>query len=146
MGTFSNEQYSIMKEKLTQAVKDFNYRFKRYEVNYSIAIGHSPENIDLSPLSERIRESDRFIILDHNTCAIVFDFADNTCGIKAANNLLTHFQGTFFSTPLYLGIVTAGNYDTNSKMVHELFDFLDYAIEHNMNSVLVECSQVIQKH
>jgi len=146
MGIFSNEQYSIMKEKLTQAVKDFSYRFKRYDVNYSIAIAHSPENIDLSPLSERIRESDRFIIFDHNTCAIVFDFADGTCGIKAANNLLTHFQETFFSTPLYLGIVTASNYDTNSKMVHELFDFLDYAIEHNMNSVLVECSQVIQKH
>lgn len=146
MVTFSNGQYSLMKEKLTQAVKDFSYRFRRYEINYSIAIGHTPEAIDLSILSRHIRESDRFIILNHNTCAVILDCTSDTCGIKAANNLLTHFQGTFFSTPIYLGIVTASNYDTDSKMTHELFYLLDYAIEHNMNSILVEQSQVIQKH
>ncbi len=143
MVTFSNRQHSLMKEKLTQAVKDFSYRFRRYEVNYSIAIGHTPEEIDLSILSQHIRQSDRFIILDHNTCAVILDCTSDTCGMKAANNLLTHFQGIFFSIPIYVGIVTASNYDTDFKMVHELFYLLEYAIEHNMNSVLVECSQAI---
>jgi len=146
MSTFSTEERSIMQEKLTQAIKDFSYRFKRYEINYSIAIGHSPEDIDLSSLSHYIRESDRFIVLDHNTCAVILDCTNDECGIKAANNLLTHFQGNFFSSLLYTGIVTASNYDTVALMTHDLFYLLDYAIFHNMNNILMESSQLIQKH
>lgn len=146
MINFSNEQHSLMKEKLTQAIKDFSYRFKRYEVNYSVAIGHTPEDVDLSKISQYIRETDRFIILNHNTCAVILDCSDDIRGIKAANNLLTHFQGTFFSTPLYFSIVTASNYDTEHKMTHELFYLLEYAIKHNMNNILVEHSQVMRNH
>ena len=102
MSTFSNEQRSIMQEKLSQGIKDFAYRYKRYEINYSIAIGHSPENVDFSQISEYIRETDRFIILDHNTCVVVLDGSDDIRGIKATNNLLTHFQVEFFATPVLL--------------------------------------------
>lgn len=145
MSTFSNEQRSIMQEKLSQGIKDFAYRFKRYEINYSVAIGYSPDEIDFSRMSNYIRETDRFIILDHNTCAVILDSANDECGIKATNNLLTHFQGEFFSATLYACIVTASNYDTSALMTHELFYLLNYAIEHNMNNILVEYSQVIQK-
>lgn len=145
MSTITPEQRSLMKEKLSQAIKDFGYRYKRYEINYSIAIGHTSEDIDLSQMSGFIRETDRFIILDYNTCAIILDCSDEIRGIKAANNLLTHYQGLFFSKALYLTIVTANNYDTNHKMLHELFYLLDYAIKHNMNNILLDHSQVIQK-
>jgi len=141
---FSHEQRSIMGEKLIQAIKDFTYRYKRYGIKFSIAIGHTSDDIDLSPLSHHIRESDRFIVLDHNTCVIVLDCADDDCGIKAANNLLTLFQGSYFSTPLYTAIVTVSNYETSELMVRELFYLLNYAIEHNMNAILVEHSQVIR--
>lgn len=144
MPTFTYEQHSLMKEKLSQAVKDFAYRLKRYEINYSVAIGHTSADIDLSQMSGYIRETDRFIVLSHNTCAIILDCSDEVRGIKAANNLLTHYQSNFFSKPLYLTVVTASNYETNPKMLHELFYLLDYAIEHNMNSILLESSQVIQ--
>lgn len=145
MSTFTHEQYSLMRDKLSQAIKDYSYRLKRYKVNYSIAICHSPKDIDLGPLSSQIRQTDRYIVFGHNTCAVVLDCTNEIEGIKAANNLLTHFQGSFFSTPLYVGIVTAGNYETDTKMIHELFYLLDYAIEHNMNNILVDHSQVIQK-
>lgn len=145
MSTFTHEQHSLMKEKLSQAVKDFAYRFKRYKINYSIAIGHTPEDTDLSQISGFIRETDRFIVLSHNTCAIILDCSDELRGTKAANNLLTKFQGNFFSKPLYFTIVTASNYEADSKMIHELFYLLDYAIKHNMNNILLEHYQVIQK-
>lgn len=144
MSTITSEQYSLMKEKLSQAVKDFGYRFKRYEINYSITIGYTSEDIDLTQMAGFIRETDRFIILNHNTCAVILDCSDEIRGIKAANNLLTHYQSVFFSIPLYLSIVTASNYETNSKMIHELFYLLDYAIKHNMNNILLDHSQVIQ--
>ncbi|HEX5670160.1 MAG TPA: hypothetical protein VFX66_01385, partial [Sulfuricurvum sp.] len=66
-------------------------------------------------------------------------------GIKAANNLLTHFQGSFISTPLYVSVVIASNYEADSKMIHELFDLLDNAVEHNMNNIILEQTQAIQK-
>ena len=144
MPTFTHEQHSLMKEKLSQAIKDFAYRFKRYNINYSIAISHTSETIDLTKMSNFIRTTDRFIILNHNTYAIILDCSDELRGIKAANNLLTHYQGIFFSIPLYLSVVTASNYDTNTKMIHELFYLLDYAIKHNMNNILLDHSQVIQ--
>lgn len=146
MSTFSHEYLSSMQEKLLQAMKDFKYRFKRYGINYSIAIGYSPENVDLTPLSLHIRESDLFIVLDHNTCAVILDSTNDEGGIKAANNLLSHFQGNFFSIPLYTGIVTASNYDTVALMMHDLFYLLDYAIKNNMNNIIMEPSQVIHKH
>lgn len=144
MSTFTHEHYSLMNDKLSQAVKDFSYRFKRYNVSYSIAVGHTTENVDLSLISGYIRETDRFITLNHNTYAVVFDCTDEITGIKAGNNLLARFQGSFFSTPLYTSIVTASSYETNAKMIHELFYLLDYAIEHNINNIILEHSQVIQ--
>lgn len=145
MSIFSNEQHSLMTGKLAQAIKDFSYRFKRYDVNYSMAIGYSPENIDMSPLSQHIRETDRFIVLDHNTCVVIFDCANDEAGTKAANNMLTRFEGTFFSTPLFTSIVTASNYENVSLMMDELFYLLNYAIEHNMKNILMGHSQLIQK-
>jgi hypothetical protein len=141
--TFSHEQRSIMSEKLIQATKDFAYRYKRYGIKFSIAIGHTSDEVDLPPLSQHIRESDRFIVLDHNTCAIVLDCANDVCGIKAANNLLTLFQGTYFSATIFTSIVTVSNYTTPELMFKDLFYLLNYAIEHNMNAILVEHSCVI---
>lgn len=146
MSTFTHEQLSLMKEKLSQAIKDFAYRFKRYNINYSIAIGHTTEDIDLNQISNFIRSTDRFIVLNHSTYAIILDCSDEIRGIKAANNILTHYQGIFFSIPLYITIVTASNYEADAKMIHELFYLLDYAIKHNMNNILLEHSQLIQKH
>lgn len=146
MSTFTHEQHSLMKDKLSQAVKDFSYRLKRYKISYSIAVGHTTkEDIDLSLVSDYIRETDRFITLNHNTCAVVFDCTDEITGIKAANNLLTHFQDSFISTPLYVSVVIASNYEADSKMIHELFDLLDNAVEHNMNNIILEQTQAIQK-
>ncbi|MDP2076644.1 MAG: hypothetical protein Q8N01_01815 [Sulfuricurvum sp.] len=145
MPTFTHEQHSLMKEKLSQAIKDFSYRFKRYDINYSIAVGHTTEGTDLNQISNFIRSTDRFIVLNHNTCAVILDCSDELRGTKAANNLLTNLQGNFFSKPLYLTIVTASNYESDSKMIQELFYLLDYAIKHNMNHILLEHYQVIQK-
>jgi hypothetical protein len=146
MSTFSNEQLTSMKEKLLHALKDFDYRLKRYEVNYSIALGYSPAEIDLSPMAHYIRESDHFVILNHNTCAVIFDCTDEERGIKAANNLLTHFQGAFFSTPLYTSIVTASNYSATPQMLHDLFYLVNYAISHHLSNIVVEPSQLMQTH
>jgi len=138
------ERRQVMQEKLLKELSDFDYRHKRYHINYSIAIGHTPHKIDLTPMSHHIRKTDLYVILTDNTYAVILDCTDNITGLKTANNLLTHFQASFFSHHLYAAVVTVGDYDTALHAVHDLFYLLDYAIKHNTNNMVLECSQIIR--
>ncbi|MDP1785060.1 MAG: hypothetical protein Q8K81_06510 [Sulfuricurvum sp.] len=144
MPNIPTERRFIIQQKLMQSLKDFDYRFKRYKISYSITIWHSPENIDLALFSNHIRATDRFITFDRNTCAIIFDCTNDESGIKAANNLLTHYHSTFYAMPLFASIVTVSNYDSTLNMTQNLFELLTHAVKHNMNSIILEHSQVIQ--
>lgn len=143
MGQLSNEKRQAYQKKLVESAMDFSYRYERYNVNYSIALGYSPEEIDLSPMSQFIRDTDIFLVLDDHTCAILLDCADDERGLKAANNLLTKFQGNAFDTPLYSAIVTASNYSDSEKMVRELFYLIDFAIANNTNQQVIDHTQII---
>lgn len=127
---------------IQEAIHLLNYRYERYDFYYSVAIGFCPEPIDMTPLATFIRESDQFIILENNLCAVVLEGANDASGIKAANKFLSHFEGSFFSMPLYAAVVTASNYDATSKLTHDLFNLLDYAIAHNMKNMVIDPSQV----
>lgn len=129
MITITSERYSVMQEKLLQSLKDFDYRFKRYQINYSITIGYCLEDVNLSVLSDYIRGDDRFIVLDHHAYAIVFNYSNVESGIQATNNLLNNFHTTFASVPLFGAVVTASNYDSVTQMVPELLNLLQRSIE-----------------
>jgi hypothetical protein len=139
----TNLSKKACQSKLLENVVEFSYRYQRYKTNYSIAIGYSPIEIDLKPMSNFIRTTDKFIVLNNNTCAILLDCANDECGIKAANNLLTQFQGNAFDTPLYSAIVTASNYSSTEKMIQELFHLIDFAITNNTNQQVIEHTQII---
>lgn len=128
--------------KLLESAEEFSYRYERYKINYSIAIGHSMDEIDLTSMSSFIRSTDKFIVLSDNTCAILLDCANDASGIKAANNLLTKFQATAFGTLLYSAVVTASNYSTSEKMIRDLFHLIDFAIVNNTNHQVIDHSQV----
>ncbi len=137
------EKRQTLQAKLLHEATDYEYRFKRYHLNYSIAIGFTPESIDMTPLSAFIRASDRFVVLEPNICAIILDGTADEGGIKAANNLLTYFQNHFFGHSLFASVATASNFIDASHLVHEVFDLLEYAIANNMDNLLIDSSQVI---
>ena len=136
------ERHAYHKQLLASAI-EFSYRYERYKTDYSIAMGHSPAKIDLAPMSNFIRHTDRFIVLNDNTCAILLDCANDESGIKAANNLLTKFLGGAFEITLYSVIVTASNYSSSEIMIRELFYLMDFAIAHNTNQQVIDHSQII---
>lgn len=137
-----NSRKDLQMALLHEAI-DFEYRYRRYEINYSIAIGLTTEEIDMSALSSFIRSSDRFVVLTPNICAVILDSAGDQEGIKAANNLLTYFQNHFFGHTLYAAVSTASNHLDAAQLIHEAFDLLEYAISNNMNNLVVDSSQVI---
>lgn len=143
MRNLSNEKYHIYQKQLLENASEFSYRYQRYNTDYSIALGYSPMEIDLAPMSNFIRSTDKFIILDNNTCAILLDCTNDESGIKAANNLLTKFQGSAFDIPLYSAIVTASNYSSSEMMIRELFYLIDFAITNNINQQVIDHTQII---
>jgi hypothetical protein len=136
------KQRQLFQMRLLEEITDLNYAFTRYQINYSIAIGHTEEAIDMTPLSTYLRKSDRLVVLDEHLCAIIFNHTDDEGGIKAANNLLTYFQTSYFSKSLYACVVTASNHSDPSQAVHALFDLLNYAVSQNMNNLILDISQV----
>lgn len=135
-----NEKSSLVKERLTQEVDSFDYRFKRYGINYSVIIGFIAEPIDFARSTLSIRKSDSFITITPNIYAVILDSANDSNGIKAANKLMAYFQQTHPYTRLYTCAVTASNHESLNQMINELYYLLTYAITNDISNTLIDSS------
>lgn len=139
-----NQKRQIFQKQLLQAIEEYHYRFTRYNADYSIVFAYiSEEDGDLSACRGHIRESDMILFFQTNFCAMIFDNTNEEHGIKAANNLLTRIQNHFFSKHLYMVIINATTEQSAFQMVHDLFDLLTFALEHHMDNLVVDSSQII---
>lgn len=140
---YQNRQ--IYQNQLINVCEPFHYRFTRYQAEYSIALAYlSEENGDLQNCSENLRESDIVLFFQPNFCAILFDNTNEEQGIKAANNVLSRVQNHFFAKHFYIAVITSSSEQSEFQMVHDLFDLIAYALEHNMDNLVLDTSQVIQ--
>lgn len=141
---FSKHRQAFQKQLLDE-IGDYQYRFSRHQTVYSIALAFTPdETINLEFFASHLRRNDKFIPFQPNLCAIIFDATHEEQGIKAANNLFTGVQNLFFTTPLYMAVVTAEEETSEFQMIYNLFDLVQYAIEHTMTNEVIERSQVIR--
>jgi hypothetical protein len=120
-----------MEEKLVQALKSFDYRRSRYQINYSVAMWHSPEKINLNLLSHCIRVTDRIICFDNHHYAIVYDYTTPESCSQAVNNFLLQYKNTFSSTPLFCSVVNSTQFECITMMVPELLIQLNETIQKN---------------
>ncbi len=140
-----NEHRNHFQEQLISSTADFHYRYTRYSMPYSLAVIYiSESDVDLSIFKHHLRSSDIFIMLQENLCAIVFDGANEEEGLKAAENLLAQVQNICFTKHLYMAIVTESTDSTEFQTVHDLFDLLSYALQHNMDNCVIENSQIMK--
>jgi hypothetical protein len=139
-----NQKRQIFQKQLLQEIQEYHYRFIRYHIDYSIVFAYiSEEDGDLSTCSCHIRESDMIIFFQTNFCALIFDNTNEEQGIKAANNLLSRIQNRFFAKHLYMTIINATTEQSEFQMVHDLFDLLAFALDHRMDNLVVDSSQII---
>lgn len=125
-------------ETIDSRTTDFFYRTERYKQSYSIAIGFTNPEIDLSGFASYTRQTDDFIVLEKNICAVVLDCAPANCGIKAATNMLSGFQSLNFGQRLYTSVVSSENQSSSKMMINQLFDVLEYSIANNMDNMVVD--------
>lgn len=124
-------------------LEHYSYRHERYNFNFSLAIGLSVDELDLRAFETFKRKTDEFVILEEFLCALVLDGSDVDTAIKATSNVQTQFQTNYFNKKLYVVVASAHDYDNKKSMVNALFDMLEYAIKHEMDSVILDKSQLL---
>ncbi len=137
-----NKYHNIIVEK----IDDYFYKRKRYEQHFSLAIGLTDPDVDLSSFDEHNRQTDLFIKLEQNLCCEVFDGTGLESGIKAASNLLTSFEHNFYTKRIFVSIVFSQDFDTSSQMINRLFDILEYSYSHNMANMVVDNASMIRDY
>lgn len=135
-----DKMYELIKEKLTQQISNYEYRYERYNQNYSIAIAYTTENIDLSQMDSYIRTSDSFIKIQPNLCAVILDFTDGITGVQAANKLLTSFNNTFYEKQIFAAVATANEHTTTMSLINELFNILKFGLTNDMDNLVLDSS------
>lgn len=130
-------------QKIIDKLGDYAYRMKRYDLDFSVAIGFSEDEVNLAEFISIKRRTDEFIVLEDNLCCIILDGADSNSAIKAASNLQTEFQHRHFNTKLFVSVVTAKDYDNDAVMINSLFDILEYSILNNMDNMVIDNHQII---
>lgn len=133
-----------VQEKLLEAVQDYEYRAKRYGIEYSIVFVYTVEPIDFSTISHHIRKTDAQVVCEEHIFAVVLDCADVEKGIKAANNLFTYLQTVYFAHTIFASVETSQKNRTVEKMVVDLVNLVSYAIEHNLNDSVIDSSQIMK--
>lgn len=134
----------VYHKNIRESLEHYAYRGDRYNIDFSVAIGLSDEDIDLTPFGSYTRKTDAFLILEKNICCVVLDCTPPGGGMKAAENMLVGFQQRFFSRSLYSSVVWYHEYRDVSKMVHHLFDVLEYSLSNNMDNMVVDPTQIIE--
>jgi hypothetical protein len=141
---FSEYRQQFQKQLLDE-IGDYQYRFSRHQTVYSVALAFTPdETIHLDLFAHHLRRNDKYIPFQSNLCAIIFDATHEAQGIKAASNLLVSVENLFFSTPLYMAVVSVDEETSPFQMVYNLFDLIRYAIEHNLTNEVMDSSQIIR--
>jgi hypothetical protein len=135
-----------LNEKFFSELASFEYRYKRYHVNYSVAIYALDEEIEADFFYKNIRRSDHCILIQKNFYIVIFDSTNEEQGGKAANNILVNFEHFYFSKPLFFSLVSSTNYSSAKTMVYTLFNLLHYGMSNNMHNILIDESRVVGKN
>jgi len=133
-----------IQKKLLNAVEEYEYRAKRYGIDYSIVFVYTVEPIDFSTISHHIRKTDVEVVCEEHIFAVVLDCADSEKGIKAANNLFTYLQTVYFAHTIFASVETSQNNRASDKMIIDLVNLVNYAIEHNLNDSVIDSSQIMK--
>ena len=131
--------------KILKAIEPFNYEKERYDINFSIAVGATLDDVDMASFSQVIRLTDTFVFFDKNVCGVVFAFNDTENGIKAASNLLNKFEMQFFANKIYLGIISSEDETVPEQQVKKLFETLCYGIEQGMSNIPLDYQHIEHK-
>lgn len=133
-------------ETILNEISEYIYRNSRYDVKFSLVAVYCEEicSDDIDILEEKLRKTDKIIRLnDHLLCIILDGISAELCA-KAAENVNYHLLEMHANRKYYLSAADSQNYNpTYKNMVRTLFDRLEYAIENNLDNIVIYQDYVI---
>jgi len=139
------EKRKIYLDKIISNLNEYSYRSKRYNFEFSLALGLADEKINLEKFAEMKRMTDTYIHLENNLYCIILDGTSADTAIKATSNLQTMFQRQYFNVKLFISVVSSSEYNSEYVMVNSLFDIIEYAINNNMDNQVMDRGQIAQR-
>ncbi len=118
------ENYNSYKNRILQDISDYEYRKKRYGVDYTIALFVSDENLNANDFKCRVRDTDKIIDVASNIIAVIFDFASEDGGLKAAENLMTLLEPKLFEQKLFVSVVNSHDMIDDDEHVRKVLDIV----------------------
>ncbi|SFV51023.1 hypothetical protein MNB_SM-5-1367 [hydrothermal vent metagenome] len=121
-------------------ISQFLYREKRYHQPFSLVAIYAVNatTLTLSLLKEKLRLSDKPIVLNDHLICIAFDNTTEDTYVKTAENLTSFLKKSDYTNNFFLSSVHSSEFPDNTlEMTNTLFDRLQYALEHKLYNTVV---------
>ncbi|NPA66258.1 MAG: hypothetical protein GXO11_05170 [Epsilonproteobacteria bacterium] len=129
------ENYNSYKNTILRNIEDFSYRKVRYGVDFTVALYMAQKDVDSKFIQEAIRDTDRVLRLDDNLVSVIFDFAKEDAGFKAAENLLSKIEPSLFGSELFISVVNSHGMIDDDEQIRKAFDTLMTEIRNHFDDV-----------
>ncbi|ADN09430.1 hypothetical protein [Sulfurimonas autotrophica] len=133
-------------ETILNDISEYKYRNARYDVEFSLVAIYCKNTfaVDVETLKKKLRQTDRLIYLNDNLCCIILDGISAELCAKAAENVNYHLLQINVNNKYYLSAADSQNYNPKYKnMIQSLLDRLEYAIENNLENIVIYQDYVI---
>jgi hypothetical protein len=133
-------------ETLLDAITEYKYRNTRYDVEFSLVAVYCENTFakDIERLQKKLRQTDRLVYLNEHLCCAILDGISAELCAKAAENINYHLLEINDNNKYYLSAADSQNYNPKYKnMIRTLFDRLEYAIENNLDNIVIYQDYVI---
>ncbi|RLA72943.1 MAG: hypothetical protein DRG24_01570 [Epsilonproteobacteria bacterium] len=124
-------------DRLDELIHLYKYRFHRYGLEFSLIFFYTVEDVDLSSYASLVRLTDSFLKLEDNFYAIVYEGTDIEQSVKAAQNIIAHFERDYQGKTVYVSAVSAKERSDENDMIDQLFVRLGKSIKEKLSSTIV---------
>ena len=114
-------------------------RLRRYGSSFTVALFYSEERLEEREARTMIRLSDSFERIEENLLFLVFDGTGIEGGIVAAEKLLSNMRRRSGQT-IYTAVKEGIPGDSGTLLIHQLFNILEFAVEHGHRNEVLDWS------
>ncbi|MEA3456128.1 MAG: hypothetical protein U9R26_06445 [Campylobacterota bacterium] len=135
LGKYQDRHLDGMLKKMTE----HHYRFRRYNSIFTAVLFYGAGSLNHKEITKTIRTTDRCFRFEENLFLIIFGETGSEGGIIAAEKLLPKLLHNP-DQKVYVSAVECSKDKEGTLLVHQLFNILEFAIEHKHINEVVDSS------
>lgn len=126
-------------DEILKEMVEYHFRFRRYNSIFTAVLFYSEGSMKYERIREVIRTTDRSLRFEENLFLIIFGETGTEGGIIAAEKVLPKLLHKP-DQKIYVSAVESTTDKEGTLLVHQLFNILDFAIEHHHDNEVLDSS------